>query len=135
MSKGGPTSQLIVELSRHFIKNRFGTTSFVVIGPAPNDRVELTNQPSLRTTAIIADNLFQVSQMAFDSCFGGFNQRTDVLRPPEINIPLVCPGFVLAYPILLDVKAQKIKPGLTLVFVESMGDMGFTGIELQSDFA
>ena len=67
--------------------------------------------------------------MAFDSFFGGSNQSL------EINIPLVCPGFVSAHLILSDVEPQKIKPGLTLVFVESMGDMGFVGIELQSDLA
>ncbi len=124
----------MIQLSRHPIEIRFGTTSFVVIGPTPNDRIELANQSGLRATAIITDNLFQVGQMAFDGFLGGFNQRTDVLRPPEINIPLVCPSFVLAHPILLDVKAQKVKPGLTLVFVESVGDMGFTGIKLQPYF-
>ena len=67
--------------------------------------------------------------MAFDSFLGGSNQSL------EINIPLVCPGFVSADVVLPDVEAQKIKPDLTLVFIESMGDMGFVGIELQSYFA
>jgi hypothetical protein len=129
VTEGSPTSQLVVELGRHLIKNRFGATPFVVIGPAPNDGIELANQSGLRSSAIVTDNLFQVSQVAFDGFLGGSNQGF------EINIPLECPGFVSADVILPDVETQKIKPGLTLVFVEGVSDMGFVGIKLQSDMA
>ena len=66
--------------------------------------------------------------MTFDGLLGGSNQSL------EINIPLVRPGFVSAHVILPDVEAQKIKPDPALV-VEGMGDMGFRGVELQSDMA
>ena len=67
--------------------------------------------------------------MAFDAFLGRSNQRL------EIDIALIRPGFVSAHPILSDVEPQEIKPRLALMFVNSVGDMGFDGVELQSDLA
>jgi hypothetical protein len=127
MAKGGPAAQFVVELSRHLVEDGFGATSFVVIGPAPDDGVEFTDQTRLRATPIVADNLLQVSQMAVDGLLTGFNQGL------ETGLTPVGPGFVFTHLILPDVEAQKVKADLALVFIEGMADLTFGRVQLQSD--
>ncbi len=43
VTEGGPTAKFVIELSGHPLKNFFGPTGFVVIGPAPNDGIEFAN--------------------------------------------------------------------------------------------
>ena len=126
MAKGGPTTKFGVQLSGHLVEDNFGTASFVVIGPASNDGIELANQPALRAAAIVADNLFQLSQMAFDGFLAGSNQGL------ETGLTPVGSGFVAAHWVLSDVEPQKVEPGLSLVFVEGVTDARFSGVELQS---
>ncbi len=106
MSKGGPTPEFVIELSRHPIEDFFSGTRFVVIGPSPNDGIEFANQSGLRSAPIITDDLFQVGHKAFDGFFGGFNQGL------KSSLTSVCSGFVAANLVLSDVEAQKIKPSL-----------------------
>ena len=42
-----PTAQFVMQLLPHLVESDFGTTAFVVIGPAPDDGIEFANQFSL----------------------------------------------------------------------------------------
>ena len=126
VTESGPPAQFVVQLLPHLVESDFGTTAFVVIGPTPDDGIEFANQSCLRATPIIADNLFQVSQMASDGFLTGSNQGL------ETGLTSVCPGFVSAHLILPDVEAQEIEADLSLVFIEGVADGRFGGVKLQA---
>jgi hypothetical protein len=60
MAKGCPATEFAIELGTHPVENLFGAARSKVVGPAPNDRLELSDQACLRTTPVFPDNLFQV---------------------------------------------------------------------------
>jgi hypothetical protein len=78
MAKSRPATQLVVELGRHVVEDGFGGTGFVVIGPAPDEGIELTNQPGLGATAILTDDMFELGQMAFLSLLTGSDQGLEI---------------------------------------------------------
>ena len=79
MTEGSPSTALVVKLKTHLVKYLLGGTSFVVIGPTPDDGIEFANQPGLRATAKITDDLFELSQMAFLGFFTGSNPRLEMV--------------------------------------------------------
>ena len=93
-----------IELSSHPVERLFSPARSKVVGPAANDGIEFDNQPGLRTTAIMADKLFQVSQMAFLGLFAGPDQGF------EIDRTLVRAGFVSPDPKLTDVEPEEVEP-------------------------
>ena len=43
MAKGRPATEFAIELGTHPVKNLFGTARSKVVGPTPNDRIELAD--------------------------------------------------------------------------------------------
>ncbi len=43
VTESGPTTKFVIKLSGHPLKNFFGPTGFVIIGPSPNDGIEFAN--------------------------------------------------------------------------------------------
>ena len=81
----------------------------VVVGPTPNDGVELADQLSLRQGLPALDEPSQRGEVVLHLDFGGFDQGFE----PET--PMASRAFarlVFADPILPDVKPQKLEPGL-----------------------
>ena len=64
VAKQGPAFEFVKEVFGYPVEDRFGTTAATVVGPAPDDGIELANQAGLRSAAIFTDELFQVKQMA-----------------------------------------------------------------------
>ena len=124
MAKGRPTTEFVIELGTHPVKNLFGTAHSKVVGPASNDRIEFANQARLRTAPVFPDNLFQVGQMALLGLLTWFNDSLETGFGP------VRPGFISAHPILSDVETQKVEAHVTLILIKGMGDLSFTGLEL-----
>ena len=60
MSEATPFSQFPEQFLVQVIEDFFGRTSFVVVGPTPDNGIELANQSRLTMTSILADDLFEV---------------------------------------------------------------------------
>src|SRR5215471_4292121 len=81
----------------------------VVVGPPPDDGVELADQRPLRQSLPAFDDPSKRGEMGLPLAFGGFDQGFE----PET--PMASRAFarlVFADPILSDIKSQKLKPGL-----------------------
>jgi len=112
MAEVSPFSQFPIQFLVQPVKNLFGGTAAIVIGPASDDGVEDANQGRLRATSVLANELLELIQMTFDRRFGRFDNGFEPWSAP------VGPGVVFIDWILTDIKAQKVKTHFTFIVVK-----------------
>ena len=122
----GPLVQLAKDLGIHPIKGALGDTGAVVQRPAANDRIECSDDRGLWCASVLADDRLSLTQVSFTRFFAGLDERLETRLTPERT------GVILAYPMLPDAEAGKVKADMPFVRVERVGDAGFAGLELQS---
>ena len=101
----------------------------IIVGPASDDGIERTDEGCLRTTPVLANELFELVEVAFDSLAGWFDECFEARSAP------IGAGVVLGNPILTDGKTQKVEPRVAFIDVEGMSDVGFAWFEAQAHFS
>ena len=129
MAEVGPFDQFPEEFLVDAVKYFLGGTTTVVVGPPANDGIEDANQGGLRTASIVANELFELVEVAFDSLPGRFDECFEARSAP------LGAGVVLANPILTDGKAQKVETPVAFIRIEGVGDAGFAWFEVQAHFS
>jgi hypothetical protein len=121
-----PFTEFDVDLIIYPSKGTLCYTSSIVPRPAPNDRIEGSYENRLRASSVLSNDTFYLVYMTFDSRLAWFDERL------EAWLFFIGSSMVLTYPILPDVKAEKVKSHLPFVLFQCVCNTGFAGLESQA---
>lgn len=111
-----------MKLVIHTIEDSFGDAGTMIVCPSPDTRVECGDEGGLVTATVGVDEFLQPLQVTLLGFGTGFDER------------FVAPFAALfACRELADGKTEEVKTGAAFVFMQCVGDVGFAGLESQSD--
>src|ERR1051326_6481588 len=121
-----PAPQHVVEQGITSLEGFFRHHHSVVIRPSQNDRIEVRDQPRLRSRPLLSNDLAQRDHMRFDGLSTGFDER---LEPQRLSGGAMRRAS-LSGSILSHVETKKVKPRCSL---QGMDQTSFAGLQFQSD--
>jgi hypothetical protein len=97
----------------------------IVLGPADNHGMQLSNQRFLIRVLLAVHRLPEFLDMSLDSCLAGLDARFEAMQAS----PAVLPRRGFSDRVLSDVKAEEVKPWRPVWDAQRMSDPGLAGLQ------
>jgi hypothetical protein len=122
-----PVSELVIDQAVHLVEYPFGDARPVVVGPTSDDGIERCDDSDLGRSTSPSNLIPYLVEMPLDALATWLD---DCL---EAGFASIRGDAMFSDVILLDVKAEKVKPYIPFVLIQSVGNASLAGLEVQPD--